>query len=92
MSQSDYERIERLITADDSPVGIDAKKTHVMILMKLETIERPIAEKPLDDAVTIWLEPSLLCEVQYASVTNRGTLREPVFIRMRPDLSTKDSY
>ena len=34
-----YERIEQSIHSDDSPVGIDAKKTHVMILHKLEQIE-----------------------------------------------------
>ena len=34
-----YERIEQSISSDDSPVGIDAKKTHVMILHKLEQIE-----------------------------------------------------
>ncbi len=34
-----YARIEQSIDSDDSPVGIDAKKTHVMILHKLEQIE-----------------------------------------------------
>ena len=37
---SDWTRIEREIASADSPVGIDAKKTHVMILMTLERIER----------------------------------------------------
>ena len=32
--------IERLIHSDDSPVGIDAKRTHVLILYKLMEIER----------------------------------------------------
>ncbi len=36
----DFERIAAEITSDDSPVGIDAKKTHVMILAKLEGLER----------------------------------------------------
>ena len=36
----EYERIERMIASEESPVGIDARKTHVMILMKLESIER----------------------------------------------------
>lgn len=49
--------------------------------------QRPIKEKPLDDAQTVWLEPTLICEVQYASLTSAGTLREPVFLRMRPDLT-----
>ena len=35
-----YDEIERLISSDDSPVGIDAKKTHVLILHKLTQIER----------------------------------------------------
>ena len=35
-----YEEIERAIYSADSPVGIDAKKTHVIILHKLMEIER----------------------------------------------------
>ena len=38
--QDDVERISNLICSADSPVGIDAKKTHVLILHKLEGIER----------------------------------------------------
>ena len=34
-----YERIAAEITSDASPVGIDAKKTHIMILYKLVKIE-----------------------------------------------------
>ncbi len=37
---ADFERIAAEISSDDSPVGIDAKKTHVMILAKLESLER----------------------------------------------------
>ena len=32
--------LERLIGSDTSPVGIDAKKTHVLILFKLLELER----------------------------------------------------
>ena len=39
MNEADRERLTRLIASDDSPVGIDAKKTHVLILHKLEQIE-----------------------------------------------------
>jgi bifunctional non-homologous end joining protein LigD len=56
-------------------------------VMKLEVIERPIPEKPLDDSRSIWLNSKLLCEVQFASWTKDGALREPVFLRLRPDLS-----
>tara|TARA_Y100000310_G_scaffold322162_1_gene380841 strand:- start:68 stop:220 length:153 start_codon:yes stop_codon:yes gene_type:complete len=34
------EDIEKLIESDNSPVGIDAKKTHILILSKLNSIER----------------------------------------------------
>jgi len=55
-------------------------------LQKLPRIKRPIKEKPLDDARSVWLEPTLVCEVQFASLTKDGALREPVFLRLRPDL------
>ncbi|MGD8329494.1 MAG: hypothetical protein PVJ49_08645 [Acidobacteriota bacterium] len=37
--EQDYKRIEEAIYSGQSPVGIDAKKTHVMILHMLEQIE-----------------------------------------------------
>ncbi len=40
VEESDYRRIEEFIASDDSPVGIDAKKTHVLILDKLLKIEQ----------------------------------------------------
>ena len=42
--------LETLISSEDSPVGIDAKKTHVLILFKLQEIERRLVEleKKLD--------------------------------------------
>jgi len=55
-------------------------------LKKLKPVKRPVKEKPLDDAQTVWVEPKLMCEVQYASFTKDGMLREPVFVRLRPDL------
>ena len=35
-----YSDIEKLISSAASPVGIDAKKTHIIILHKLMEIER----------------------------------------------------
>ena len=55
-------------------------------LEALTTAKRPIKEKPLDDARSVWVEPKLMCEVQFASWTKDGMLREPVFVRLRPDL------
>lgn len=39
-----YTSIAELIGSDASPVGIDAKKTHVIILHKLIEIERRLAK------------------------------------------------
>ena len=35
-----YDQIAELIHRDESPVGIDAKKTHILILHKLAEIEK----------------------------------------------------
>jgi bifunctional non-homologous end joining protein LigD len=55
-------------------------------LSKLTIKNRPVKEKPLDAAQSVWVEPKLMCEVEYARITPDGMLREPVFIRLRPDL------
>lgn len=34
---------------------------------------------PVEDKVTSWINPVLTCEVEFASMTDHGTLREPVF-------------
>ena len=38
-----YREIAEEIASDTSPVGIDAKKTHIMILHQLERIEKRLA-------------------------------------------------
>lgn len=37
-----YQNIKRVIESDDSPVGIDAQKAHVLILHKLMELEERI--------------------------------------------------
>ncbi len=37
-------KIEKVITNADSPVGIDAKKTHIIIIHKLLEIEKRLAK------------------------------------------------
>ena len=56
-------------------------------LKELAITKRPIKEKPLDASHSIWVQPKLMCEVQFASLTKDGLLREPVFLRLRPDLN-----
>ena len=38
------EEIANVISSSDSPVGIDAKKTHIIIINKLVEIERRLTE------------------------------------------------
>lgn len=38
-----YEEIAKVIHSDESPVGIDAKKTHILILNKLQEISNRLA-------------------------------------------------
>ena len=65
----------------------DSLRTVFAELEKLTTIKRPVKEKTPDDARSVWLEPKLICEVEYGSLTPDGRLREPVFVRLRPDLT-----
>ncbi len=39
MSDPDYKQIEQAISSEESVVGIDAKKTHIIILHMLNKIE-----------------------------------------------------
>ena len=41
---TEYGEIEELIASEDSPVGIDAKKTHIIIIHKLMQIEERLAK------------------------------------------------
>ena len=40
IDEAAYKEIAKLIHSDDSPVGIDAKKTHIHIIHKLKQIEK----------------------------------------------------
>lgn len=50
ITEEEYKAIQQLIENPESPVGIDAKHTHILILQKLIQIEDRIAslEKRLD--------------------------------------------
>ncbi len=40
IEKEEYDKIAEIIHSDNSPVGIDAKKTHILILHKLMEIEK----------------------------------------------------
>ncbi len=43
IDKEEYEKIAAEIRCDDSPVGINAMKTHILILHKLQKIEERLA-------------------------------------------------
>ncbi len=49
----------------------DSLKAVAAEVQKLPTIKRPVKEKPLDDARSVWVEPKLMCEVEFASCDER---------------------
>lgn len=66
--------------------GFDHAKMRVIFekLKTLEEVDKPIKDKIEEERNTTWLEAHFLCEIQYASLTNNATLREPVFLKMWP--------
>lgn len=55
-------------------------------IKKLKTVPRQIKNKLKDDKISVWVEPQLWCEIQYASITKDGVFREPVFVKLtKPD-------
>ncbi|MHA7861385.1 non-homologous end-joining DNA ligase [Tessaracoccus sp. Y36] len=67
-----------------------------MLLEVLRTTERPTPPfdpVPSDPAVrrTHWVEPMLCVEVRYLNVTPDGVLRQPVMMRLRPDVSPAEA-
>ncbi|WP_340106199.1 hypothetical protein [Rhodohalobacter sp. 8-1] len=51
ISDTDYKQIEQAISSEESVVGIDAKKTHIIILHLLSKIENRLdtIESRIDD-------------------------------------------
>lgn len=57
------------------------------VLRKIKEVKKPaVAGKFLDEKISTWLEPKVAIEVSYAMITSEKMFREPVFIRLRPDL------
>ena len=42
--------------------------------------------KVVDEKITEWIAPVLVAEISYSMLTTDNMFREPVFLRMRPDL------
>ncbi|HMJ68413.1 MAG TPA: non-homologous end-joining DNA ligase [Cyclobacteriaceae bacterium] len=48
--------------------------------------KKPIPNKVMDEKTSTWIEPKIMAEISYASLTTDKMFREPVFVRLRPDL------
>ena len=57
-------------------------------IKKQKEVKKPLLKggKIVDEKVTAWIEPTLIAEIGYAQLTFDKMFREPVFIRLRPDL------
>jgi bifunctional non-homologous end joining protein LigD len=58
-------------------------------LVGLKTGKNPFAAQPDLHAPTTWVRPVVVAEVQYHEWTPSGTLRGPVFLRLRDDVDAK---
>ena len=41
----------------------------------------------MDEKTSKWIEPKLVAEISYAKITADKMFREPVFVRLRPDMN-----
>ena len=64
--------------------GFDQKKLTELfaILSSVKKSKKLIKEKVEEEKKTSWIEPVLDVNVEYASITQNGTLREPVFVKI----------
>jgi bifunctional non-homologous end joining protein LigD len=53
------------------------------LLNQLPKVPKYIHDKVEEEYNSVWIENGPICEVQYASLTPNGTMREPVFFRLK---------
>lgn len=58
-------------------------------LLPLKRGTCPFVEKPELPSPTTWVEPQVVAEVKFQSWTDEGSLRAPVFLRLRDDVDPK---
>ena len=82
---------DKLVYASHVGSGFD-EQTLPMVKARLDplrTTTRPFAEKPELHMPTIWVNPEVVAEVRFQSWTDDGSLRAPVFLRLRDDVDPK---
>ncbi len=56
---------------------------------RLKTTKCPFTEQPPSNGPATWLEPQMVAEVKFAGWTEAGSLRAPIFLRLRDDVDPK---
>jgi bifunctional non-homologous end joining protein LigD len=76
---------DRLIYLGKVGTGFDeGKLKEIYAILK----DKPVVAKPIKETIdeeynTTWISDGPECEIQYASLTPNGTMREPVFYRWK---------
>ena len=80
---------EELIYRGKVGTGFDQStiKEISKLIKGLKEVKKFIKVKVMDEKTSIWVEPKLFAEISFASFTPDKMFREPVFVRMRPDLA-----
>lgn len=76
-----------LVYAGRAGSGFSAKElSEIRIALDRTRRPSPLCQGPLPKgAEHVWVEPTLVCEVRFKEHTEEGLLRQPVFLRFRPD-------
>ena len=83
-----YRQNNELLFASHVGSGFDDGNLPTMKarLEPLHVVKCPFAQKPELHSPTIWVEPQVVAEVKFQSWTDDGSLRAPVFLRLRDDI------
>jgi bifunctional non-homologous end joining protein LigD len=83
----------KLVYAGNVGTGFDVD-TLTNLLRQLEPLRRPTpafeGTPTGSQRAMVFVEPRLVAEVRYSEVTEGGYLRQPVFLRLRPDKAVED--
>jgi bifunctional non-homologous end joining protein LigD len=87
-----YWRDGKLQYASHVGSGFDDRSL-AQVLAELEPLRRktnPFSSKPPVNAPTTWVDPKVVAEVKFQGWTGDGSLRAPVFLRLRDDMEAKE--
>lgn len=75
---------DELIYMGKVGTGYDHKmlKNLAQIMSSIPKTDKLVTDKIEEEHKTVWIEPVLSCEIEYASLSSNGTYREPVFIKL----------